>query len=111
MGLSNARWYQRRHFFWDERANTLEDQVLLPIQNPIEMGMTLDTLTNRLSLEPFYTNLFALTFGTPAIDSTRISKALAQFVRSLISVQSKYDTGVSNGFAHFTAQENLGRQI
>src|ERR1041384_4303693 len=65
MGLSNARWYQRRHFFWDERANTLEDQVLQPIQNPVEMGMTLPSLVNRLGTEPFYTNLFARAFGTP----------------------------------------------
>jgi len=111
MGLSNARWYQRRHFFWDERANTLEDQVLQPIQNPIEMGMTLAALTNRLAAEPFYTNLFAITFGTPEVTSDRISRALAQFVRSIISTKSKYDTGVSNNFANFTAQENLGRQI
>jgi len=111
MGLSNARWYQRRHFFWDERANTLEDQVLMPIQNPIEMGMTLDALTNRLAAEPFYTNLFAVTFGSPGITTNRISRAIAQFVRSIVSTTSKYDMGVSNNFANFTAQENLGRQI
>lgn len=111
MGLSHARWYQRRHFFWDERANTLEDQVLQPIQNSVEMGMTLTALTNRLAAEPFYTNLFAQTFGSTAITAGRISQALAQFVRSIVSVQSKYDTGVSNNFANFTAQENLGRQI
>jgi cytochrome c peroxidase len=35
MGLSNGRWYFRRHFFWDERSNTLEDQVLQPIQNAV----------------------------------------------------------------------------
>jgi cytochrome c peroxidase len=111
MGLSNARWYQRRHFFWDERATTLEDQVLLPIQNPIEMAMTLDALTNRLAAEPFYTNLFATTFGSPGITTNRISLALAQFVRSIISTGSKYDQGVTNAFANFTAQERLGRQI
>ena len=111
MGLSNARWYQRRHFFWDERANTLEDQVLQPIQNATEMGMTLAALTNRLAAEPFYTNLFTRTFGTPAVTSQRISLALAQFVRSIISTKSKYDTGASNNFASFTTQENLGRQI
>jgi cytochrome c peroxidase len=111
MGLSNGRWYQRRHFFWDERANTLEDQVLMPIQNPIEMGMTLEVLTNRLAAEPFYTNLFAAAFGTPEINTNRISRALAQFVRSIISVRSKYDLGVTNGFANFTPNENLGRQI
>ncbi len=111
MRIANDRWYQRRHFFWDERANTLEDQVLLPIQNPIEMGMTLQALTNRLAAEPFYTNLFARTFGSTAVTSQRISLALAQFVRSIISTKSKYDTGVSNNFANFTAEENLGRQI
>lgn len=111
MGLSHARWYQRRHFFWDERANTLEDQVLQPIQNSVEMGMTLDALTNRLATEPFYTNLFTKTFGTPDVTSDRISRALAQFVRSIVSTASKYDTGVSNNFANFTPQENQGRQI
>ena len=94
MGLSNGRWYLRRHFFWDERANTLEDQVLQPIQNAVEMGMTLSALTNRLAAEPFYTNLFSLAFGSPEITSDRISRALAQFVRSIVSTHSKYDAGV-----------------
>jgi cytochrome c peroxidase len=111
MSLSHARWYQRKHFFWDERANTLEDQVLMPIQNATEMGMTLEALTNRLATEPFYVELFTSAFGTPAVTSDRISRALAQFVRSIVSVRSKYDMGVTNGFQNFTPQENLGRQI
>ena len=111
MGLSNARWYQRRHFFWDERADTLEAQVLMPIQNSVEMGMDITTLTNRLAAEPYYTNLFAATFGSPGITSDRISKSLAQFVRSIVSTRSKYDVGVTNNFANFTQQENQGRQI
>jgi cytochrome c peroxidase len=111
MGLTNARWYLRRHFFWDERANTLEDQVLMPIQNSVEMGMTLDTLVSRLSAEPFYTNLFNNAFGSPEVTSTRISLALAQFVRSIISTRSKYDQGIPIGFSNFTPEENLGRQL
>lgn len=111
MGLSNARWYQRRAFFWDERAATLEDQVLEPIQNAVEMGMTLPDLVTRLSAEPFYTTLFTNAFGTATINSQRISRALAQFVRSIVSTQSKYDIGVATNFANFTAQENQGRQI
>lgn len=111
MGLSHARWYQRKHFFWDERADTLEAQVLMPIQNSTEMGMTLEALTNRLATEPFYADLFTSAFGSPTVTSERISLALAQFVRSIVSVRSKYDMGVTNGFQNFTAQENLGRQI
>jgi cytochrome c peroxidase len=111
MSLTNARWYQRGSFFWDERSATLEIQVLQPIQNAVEMGMTLPALEARLGAEPYYTTLFNQTFGTPAITSDRISKALAQFVRSIVSVQSKYDTGVASGFTNFTAEENLGRQL
>ena len=111
MGLSNARWYQRRHFFWDERANTLEDQSLFPIPNPVEMGLSLEALTNRLASESFYTNLFALAFGSTAITTNRISHALAQFMRSIVTTQSKYDIGLTNNFANFTEQENLGRLI
>ena len=111
MGLSNARWYQRKKFFWDERAATLEVQTLMPIQDSLEMGMTLAALTNRLTAEPFYTNLFAQAFGTPEVTSERIARALAQFVRSIVSVRSKYDLGVTNNFANFTMEEQLGRQI
>lgn len=111
MGLSNVRWYQRKHFFWDERADTLEDQVLMPIQNSVEMGMTLQALTNRLGAEPYYTNLFTRVYGTTNVTSERISKALAQFVRSIVSTRSRYDIGATNNFANFTTQENLGRQI
>jgi cytochrome c peroxidase len=111
MGLTNAKWYQRGAFFWDERAATLEDQVLQPIQNTAEMGMTLSAVITRLSAEPFYATLFTNAFGTPAVTSQRISYSLAQFVRSIVSTHSKYDTGVASGFSNFTTQENLGRQI
>jgi cytochrome c peroxidase len=111
MGLNNARYYARGRFFWDERAATLEDQVLQPIQNAVEMGMTLPALVTRLAAEPFYTNLFTVAFGSPAVDTNRISQALAQFVRSMVSTRSKHDAGVGVGFTNFTAQENLGRQI
>lgn len=111
MGLTQARYYPRGHFFWDERAATLEDQVLQPIQNSVEMGMTLPTLVARLGAEPFYTNLFERAFGTTVVDTNRISRALAQFVRSMVSTRSKYDLGLPVNFSNFTAQENLGRQI
>jgi cytochrome c peroxidase len=111
MGLTQARYYPRGHFFWDERAATLEDQVLQPIQNAVEMGMTLPALVNRLSVEPFYTNLFAQAFGSADITAERLSRALAQFVRTIISTRSKYDRGIPVGFSNFTAQESLGRQV
>lgn len=111
MGLASAKYYLRENFFWDERAATLEDQVLQPIQNSVEMGMTLDLVVTRLAAEPFYAELFTRAFGDATVTSDRISKALAQFVRSIVSSQSKYDQGVASGFANYTAPENQGRQI
>jgi len=111
MGLTNTKYYLRENYFWDERAATLEVQVLQPIQNSVEMGMTLDLLVSRLSAEPFYAELFTDAFGSATVTSDRISKALAQFVRSIASGQSKYDQGVPLNFSNFTAQEIQGRNI
>lgn len=116
MGLTNARFYKHGHFFWDQRASTLEDQVLSPIQDPVEMGMTRSALVDRVNEADYYPALFSAAFGDPQIDTKRISKALAQFVRSL-STTSKYDLGrakVANRtapFPNFTAQENDGKLL
>jgi len=117
MGLTNARWYDRGKFFWDERAATLEDQVLMPFQDPIEMGMTLNTVVSAVQSQSFYPDLFQKAFGTSTINSDRISKALAQFIRSIVSVSSKYDVGraqvslPNTNFPNFTTSENNGKRL
>lgn len=111
MGLTSARYYQPGTFFWDERAATLEDQVLQPIQNEVEMGLTLPELVAKLGDETYYAELFTDAFGDATITSNRIALALAQFVRSIVSSATKYDVGVATGFTNFTAQENQGRQL
>ena len=115
MALSNSRFYAPGKFFWDERAATLEAQVLQPIQNTVEMGMTLDALVNKIALTPFYRPLFVAAFGSEEITSDRVSLALAQFVRSLISSQSKYDAAFTANPPRFpdvlTPQEAQGEQI
>lgn len=115
MALANATYYDRGRFFWDERAATLEDQVLLPIQDSVEMGMALDTLENKLEDTTFYAGLFQDAFGTTEITSERISLALAQFVRSLVSFQAPFDDAFNNN-GQFTGNglsqlENQGRQL
>jgi cytochrome c peroxidase len=111
MGLTNARFYLRENFFWDERSATLEDQTLEPIQDHVEMGMTLGVLNLKVAAEPYYNELFTAAFGNSEITSTRIARALAQFVRSFVSYSSKYDQGIPVNFSNFTTQENQGRQI
>lgn len=117
MGLINARWYARGRFFWDERAATLEEQVLQPFQDPVEMGMTLDNVVSAVQNQSFYPELFNEAFGSTDINSDRISKALAQFIRSMVSVASKYDIGRAEvniptaDFSNFTESENNGKRL
>ena len=111
MGLTNAKYYQRGHFFWDERSLTLEEQVLEPIQNEVEMGLTLAELVTKISAEHYYADLFTLAFGDDLVTTDRISRALAQFIRSIISTESKFDIGRAENFSNFTPEENQGRQI
>ncbi|MEO9592218.1 cytochrome-c peroxidase [Rhodopirellula bahusiensis] len=117
MSLVNARFYQRGRFFWDERARTLEQQVLMPIENPIEMGHDLDELIPQLAADPIYPPLFTKAFGSSEVTIDRVAKALAQFVRSIVSYQSKYDIGLAEAgsyrrsFPNFTEQENLGKDV
>lgn len=115
MSLVNLRFYRRGRFFWDERAPNLEAQVLMPIENPIEMGHDLKVLVKQLSHDPIYPPLFENAFGDQRVSATRISKALAQFVRSIVSFESRYDVGLRQvdspkaPFPNFTDQENLGK--
>jgi cytochrome c peroxidase len=112
MALSNAKFYQRGRFFWDERAATLEEQTLQPIQNSIEMGLTLPELITKLQATTFYPQLFQNAFGTPEITTDRVSKALAQFIRSMVSYQSKLDQViVGQGQVTLSSSELLGRQL
>jgi len=111
MGLTNLKFSYDNKFFRDDRAIGLEQAVLLPIQDPIEMGMTLDQAVQRLAAEPYYVELFTDAFGTPEINATRISYALSQFLRTIVSTKSKWDQGVPVNFANFTAQEKEGKAI
>lgn len=115
--LANVRYHPRARFFWDERGGNLESMVLMPVKNTLEMGQDLDRLPEILVGDSRYPELFRLAFGDPTIDNTRIARALAQFLRSMVSYQSKYDAGraaaltAAADFDNFTQQENRGKAL
>jgi len=117
MNLVNLRYHPRGRFFWDERAGNLESMVLLPVENRLEMGQDLKHLPEVLARDARYHELFRGAFGDPAITNDRISRALAQFLRALVSYRSKYDEGRAaassskDDFANFTPQENRGKAL
>jgi cytochrome c peroxidase len=115
--LGNLRFYSRGRFFWDERASSLEDQVLRPIQSKLEMGQELPKVMTALAQDAHYPKLYDKAFGSEKITPERTARALAQFLRSLVSYQSKYDEGLAKArvvradFDNFTEQENRGKTI
>jgi cytochrome c peroxidase len=117
MPLVNLRYYQRARFFWDERAGNLEEMVLQPIQSRIEMGQDLKSAVGKLARDAAYPPLFARAFGDREITEARVGRALAQFVRSIVSYRSRYDQGRARvesahaDFDTFTRQENRGKAL
>lgn len=77
-------------FFWDGGATSIEAQALAPITNPLEMNETLPNVLRKLNHHPSYPSLFKIAFGSDSITTAMLVKALAQFQRSLISANSKY---------------------
>lgn len=122
MRLVNARYGTEHRFFWDERAETLELQTTQPIQNHAEMGYSaqnggMSVLIAKLQHIGYYKELFAFVYGNDQVTEVRIQNALAQFVRSITSFDSRYDAGramvddPNAPFPNFTMQENDGKHL
>lgn len=91
MPLHNLAWNYNEKFFWDGRAASIEQQIFQPVTNPIEMNNTWPNVESTLQATNNYPQLFEQAFGTSTIDSINVSKAIAQFVRTLVSANSKFD--------------------
>ena len=89
MSLTNLLWV--RQLFWDGRANSLEEQALVPLGHADEMGSKTGEAARILQKTKPYPALFKRVFGSDTITDARIGKALAQFERTLISANSPYD--------------------
>ncbi len=124
MRLVNARFGEETKFFWDERALTLEDQTTKPIQDHNEMGYSgkngdpsISDLIAKLNNLAYYKELFKFVYGDEEITEAKMQNALAQFIRSIQSFDSKYDIGRSQAaddnanFVNFTNQENNGKNL
>lgn len=124
MRLVNSRFSIESKFFWDERAASLEAQTTMPIRNHGEMGYSgtngdedFSALLTKLNVVDYYKELFQYVYGSSEVTEAKIQNALAQFIRSIQSFDSKYDTGRAlagsdNGpFSNFTAQENQGKNL
>lgn len=83
-----------RAFFWDARIRTLEEQVLKPIEDPNEMDLPVGEAARRVGLTP-----------------EDLSRALATYVRSILSGNSPYDRFIDGEQTALSAGQQLGLQI
>jgi len=93
MALMNLA-FNHNGFFWDGRVNTLEEQAELPVEDEIELHNTWDEVICRLTVHDDYPTYFREAFGIAdknEITKELAAKAIAQFERSIISGNSKYD--------------------
>jgi cytochrome c peroxidase len=106
--LFNLAWY--KGLFWDGRSPTLENQVLHPVRTEHEMNATWRDVIQKLEKSEFYRKKFRKVFGGDRIDSSRVAMAIAQFERTLISHNSKYDQVIRKK-AKLTLEEIEGLEL
>ncbi len=111
MSLVNLAWQD--FFFWDGRSKTLEEQILEPIPNPVEMHQSWEEAVKKIYANDNYRAQFYRVFKTELIDKTLISKAIAQFLRTLISGTSKYDVmyKIENSLSLTESEKIIKNQI
>lgn len=110
MAIVNAGF--NNNLFWDSRAANLQELASLPIQNHLEMGMeSMEQLTRKLEQVDYYADLFEKAYGSRSVSPDRISSAIAQFVASMVSSNSKWDQGVATDHSNFTPLEKMGKDI
>jgi cytochrome c peroxidase len=95
--------------FWDGRSPNLQHQVLEPIQDPTEMGESLQLILERLRRNAMYREAFKKAFGGQ-VNAEQLSKALEQFLLTLVSGNSKFDR-VQRGLEQFSDSEARGLAI
>ncbi|NEN24937.1 c-type cytochrome [Cryomorpha ignava] len=118
-GFFEGDEFSGQALFWDGRTRNLNELVIAPTQNHIEMGMrSADDLVSRLRGKPYYATLFQNRFGSEEITIEKVSIALTSFIRQFESINSKFDMSFffnslddlsvleSQGFQLFTGKYN-----
>ncbi|MBX7242190.1 MAG: c-type cytochrome [Bacteroidia bacterium] len=106
--LMNLAWQSK--FMWDGAINHLDMQALAPITHPDEMGESIPAVLTKLQRSELYPAMFRKAFGSREVTGEYLLKALSQFMLTLVSAESKYDSVMRNQ-AEFTPQEKNGYQL
>ena len=111
MHLNDLAWTSNGRFSWDMGVESLHRMISLPLADANEIGAEVFDLRERLENTQYYPELFEKAFGDDRIDDSRVIHALAQFIKSMTTLNSKFDRGLETGFEDFTASENAGMDL
>jgi cytochrome c peroxidase len=115
--IQNMAWTPA--FFWDGGVFDMDFVPFNPIENPAEMGETVNHVLEKLKNTPVklarmqvdYPEMFTAAFGTPQITTERMMKALSQFMTSMISAESRYDKFAIGDITALSSEEKNGLKL
>ena len=97
--------------FWDGRAKDLKEQAGGPIANPGEMGFTHDLAVDVVKNIPGYVREFNLVFGSNEVNIDKITQAIAEFEKTLVTPNSRFDQWLLGKENAITSQEKAGYEL
>jgi len=109
MTILNTGYYHR--LFWDGRAANLENQVVFPVQDPLEMAQSLKTMEKNIKKIKGYKSYFKEAFGTEKVTAERIQKAIATFERTVVSKPTRFDSFIKGNAKALSDDEVRGLHL
>ena len=109
MTILNTGHYHR--LFWDGRAANLENQVVFPVQDPLEMAQSLKTMEKNIKKIKGYKSYFKEAFGTEKVTAERIQKAIATFERTVVSKPTRFDSFIKGNAKALSDDEVRGLHL
>jgi cytochrome c peroxidase len=109
MTLLNVGYYEK--YFWDGRANSLEDQAKFPVKDHVEMNLDIYEMEKKIKNYKGYEPMFEKAFGNKEINLEKIFKAIATFERTIVSPPSRFDNFVKGKVDALKDEEVLGLHL
>ncbi|WP_166336854.1 cytochrome-c peroxidase [Sphingobacterium chungjuense] len=109
MTLYNVGHYTS--WMWDGRAPSLEEQVLMPIQDHVEMNIRLDSLLQHINAVKGYRTYFSAAYGDEQVSIIRVQQALATYLRTINSYPTKFDRFIAGSKDALNDQELMGLHL
>lgn len=98
--------------FWNGRAKTLADQAAGPVTNPVEMGAhDWDAVVAKVRTDPAYVAQFKEIYGTQGITQHTVTDAIAEYEKTLITPDSRFDQYLKGDSKAINAQEKHGYEL